>query len=270
MPPHMRGFSSMASTSPSPFIAPHLQVKPAPSNVSQETVTPVKIAPSTDKVTPPHLQGRSAPLNVSQQDVIPSKNSSHMDIGTLNQTRQSSQNGLQTTATSSAIIQKVSLKPAVQPLSGTKLGDDAFLLFLNKKVTADSEAKKKVVAEKAHIYAEQSNPIQHSTAENSWSAPHEAQPSTANPTRSQFRPNSNTDQAFRSFLHEQMKGPITNGKNYTFTGDQGASKLSGKAVTPQNMPTSTINASKSPFGAVNAHAAFSPSERAARANTHFM
>lgn len=248
IPPHLRGFN-----------------------------TPSMVTPTLRQSIPTHLQAKPAPLNVSQESVTLVKNSPFMDNGTQNQTQRFSHNGFQTVATPPATLQKESTKPADQPLSGTKPADDAFLSFLNKKVTATTEAKKKEVAEKARLAAEQPQHVQTLKGESPWSTPNETQPSSLAPRRSKFRPNTETDQAFQSFLHEQIKGPITNGKKYTFTSGQQSpqtlpvtSKPVAKAVTPLQMPNSNTNASKSPFGAMDPHSAFSPGGTAAKTSPQFM
>jgi hypothetical protein len=207
-------------------------------------------------------------VKISRENKLPAKNPVLMNNGLHNQTQQFPSHTIQTLAMPLANLQGPAIPPIAQPPSGTKPDGGDFLSFLNKKVAAAAEAKKKEIAEKVGVATQPATP---------WSTPNEAQSSTLPLFRNKFRLNTETDQAFQLFLRDQIQGPVTNGKKYRFTGGQQSPQAPSVASTESlnagptlQVQNSNRNANKTPCRTVDPHSAFSPAHIAAKTGPPLM
>jgi hypothetical protein len=192
------------------------------------------------------------------------------------QHQQAKQTPTQGSPTFAPQLLKVKKEPMASPVQPPKSADEAFLSYLNKKVAAAAEAKKKDIAEKARLSALPPPPVKPVTTATPWLTPSE-DPYIQPPSRPKVVINAGTDKAFQDFLTNQINGPITNGKKYTLVGSQHslqtvpvASKEVVQGVPSLQVQVSNKNASAYPFGAVDPHSAFSPGNKAAYAGPNFM
>ena len=284
IPPHLRGFNhppragQSSSYSNLPHLrpaAPHLQAAPSQVGPSHLQVghphlaefQHVQNAPSHLQARPPQLPAGTIPLqtmpvfvNAWQPTPIktPYSNNSTADKNLQSDQIQSSplsqgarylSHSIQSVATPPANLQKDQTPSDAHPASKTEPA--SFLSYMNDKMTAKIEAKKKEIAEKAILPP--------------------PDPAAARAARYNVfaAPNEKSDIVFKSFIADQLKSPVTNGKKYTFTGGQQAQqqvsispKHGGDHRPALQTPKSSRHVSSSLVrNEIDPHAAFSPGDR---------